>query len=229
MMRDSSAASIKPILAFADVSEFGDPAHGRGVDDHQSLRGAKGAFGYAPPPPLTRARGPRGFDNTSLAAETMAMPVLDLIDLGDAVPRGSSLIGLDVGSNTIGVAASDASLMIASPIGLIRRTKFTKDAASLFALMATRDAPGAVVGLPINMNGTEGPKCQSVRAFVRHLLRLRDMPVAFWDERLSSVAVNRLLIEEADASRARRREAVDKMAAAWILQGALDRLGVARA
>jgi putative Holliday junction resolvase len=157
------------------------------------------------------------------------MPVLDLTDLHAAVPPGAPLIGLDVGSNTIGVAASDASLMIASPLGLIKRTKFTKDAASLFTLMATREAGGLVVGLPINMNGTEGPKCQSVRAFVRHLLRLRDLPVAFWDERLSSVAVNRVLIDEADASRARRSAAVDKMAAAWILQGALDRLGVAPA
>jgi len=155
--------------------------------------------------------------------------VLDLTDLHAAVPPGAPLIGLDVGSNTIGVAASDASLMIASPLGLIKRTKFTKDAASLFTLMATREAGGLVVGLPINMNGTEGPKCQSVRAFVRHLLRLRDLPVAFWDERLSSVAVNRVLIDEADASRARRSAAVDKMAAAWILQGALDRLGVAPA
>ena len=152
------------------------------------------------------------------------MPVLDLLDLPAARPPGSPLVGLDLGTQTIGVAVSDTSLMIASPLALIKRTKFTLDVETLFLLMERRGAVGVVVGLPLNMDGTEGPRCQSARAFVRHLLRLRDLPVAFWDERLSSVAVNRVLIDEADSSRARRAEAVDKMAAGWILQGALDRL-----
>src|SRR5439155_25893625 len=125
------------------------------------------------------------------------------------------------GQKTIGVAVSDTSLMIASPLELIRRTKFTTDAEALFKLMDARRAAGVVIGLPVNMDGTEGPRCQSARAFGRNLLRLRELPIAFWDERLSSAAVNRLLITEADTTRARRAEVVDKLAAAWILQGAL--------
>jgi putative Holliday junction resolvase len=152
------------------------------------------------------------------------MSVLDLTDLANALPRNTPLAGLDIGTRTIGVAVSDTSLMIASPLALIERVKFTKDVEVLFALMAKRGAAGLVIGLPVNMDGTEGAKCQSVRAFARHLLRLRDMPIAFWDERLSSVAVNRVLIDEADTTRGRRAEVVDKMAAAWILQGALDRM-----
>jgi putative Holliday junction resolvase len=152
------------------------------------------------------------------------MSVLDLTDLAKALPKSAPLAGLDLGTKTIGVAVSDTSLMIASPLALIERSKFTKDVEVLFALMAKRGAAGLVIGLPVNMDGTEGPKCQSVRAFARHLLRLRDMPIAFWDERLSSAAVNRVLIDEADATRGRRAELVDKMAAAWILQGALDRM-----
>jgi len=155
------------------------------------------------------------------------MPVVDLTDLPRAIPRSAPLAGLDLGTKTIGVAVSDTSLTIASPLALIRRDKFTKDVASLFDLMAERGAAGLVVGLPVNMDGSEGPRCQSVRAFARHLMRLRDLPVAFWDERLSSAAVNRLLIAESDTSRGRRAELVDKMAAAWILQGALDRLAAA--
>ena len=113
--------------------------------------------------------------------------------------------------------------MIASPLELIRRTKFTDDAAALFKLMESRGAAGVVIGLPVNMDGTEGPRCQSSRAFGRNLLRLKDLPIAFWDERLSSAAVNRMLIG-ADVTRARRADLVDKAAAAWILQGALDRI-----
>ena len=157
--------------------------------------------------------------------DTGAMPVLDLSDLPAALPPRAPLAGLDLGTKTIGVAVSDTSLTIASPLALIRRDKFTKDAATLFELMTERGAAGLVIGLPVNMDGSEGPRCQSVRAFARHLMRLRDLPIAFWDERLSSAAVNRVLIGQADATRARRAEAVDKMAAAWILQGALDRLG----
>ena len=152
------------------------------------------------------------------------MAVIDLLDIAAALPKGAPLAGLDLGTKTIGVAISDTSLMIASPLALIRREKFTADAEALFALMAERGAGGLVIGLPVNMDGTEGPKCQSARAFARNLIRLKDLPIAFWDERLSSVAVNRVLIDEADTTRARRAQVVDKMAAAWILQGALERL-----
>ena len=147
------------------------------------------------------------------------VPVLDLLEL----PPGA-LFGLDLGEKTIGVASSDATRFIASPLELIRRTKFTPDAERLFALMAHRSATGLVIGLPVNMDGSEGPRAQSARAFARNLLRLRDLPIAFWDERLSTEAVNRMLIGEHDMTRARRAEVVDKTAAAWILQGALDRL-----
>ena len=152
------------------------------------------------------------------------MAVLDLLQLPGAMAARAPIVGLDLGEKTIGVAVSDIGLMIASPLSLIRRVKFTADAEALLKLMESRGAGGVVIGLPVNMDGTEGPRCQSVRAFGRHLLRLRELPIAFWDERLSSAAVNRMLISEADATRARRAEVVDKAAAAWILQGALDRL-----
>ena len=153
------------------------------------------------------------------------MPVLDLLDLPTALPPYAPVIGLDLGSKTIGVAVSDATLAIASPLELIHKGKFTDDANRLFALMDTRGAKGVVIGLPVNMDGTEGPRCQSSRAFGRNLLRLRpELPIAFWDERLSTAAVQRMMTSEADLTRARRSELVDKAAAAWILQGALDRL-----
>ena len=163
-------------------------------------------------------------DKSGLRAATGPMAVVDLLELPNALPKGQAVAGLDLGEKTVGVAISDISLMIASPAALINKVKFTKDAEALFALMDARGAGGLVIGLPINMDGSEGPRCQSARAFGRNLLRLRDLPIAFWDERLSTMAVNRVLIDEADASRARRAETVDKMAAAWILQGALDRL-----
>lgn len=152
------------------------------------------------------------------------MAVLDLLDLPAALPAYSPIVGLDLGEKTIGVAVSDATRMIASPMELIRKSKFTDDANALFKLMESRQAGGIVIGLPVNMDGTEGPRCQSSRAFARNLMRLRDLPIAFWDERLSSAAVNRMLVGEFDVTRARRAELVDKMAAAYILQGALDRL-----
>jgi putative Holliday junction resolvase len=156
------------------------------------------------------------------------MPVLDLVDLPAALPPMTPLFGLDLGEKTIGVAVSDLTRMIASPLVLIRKSKFTAEADQLFALMKERGALGLVIGLPVNMDGTEGPRCQSVRAFARNLLRLRDdLVIGFWDERLSSAAVNRMLIDEADMTRARRAELVDKAAAAYILQGALDRLASA--
>jgi putative Holliday junction resolvase len=152
------------------------------------------------------------------------MAVLDLLDLPAALPRYAPVVGLDLGEKTIGVAVSDATRTVASPLELIRRTRFTDDVQALFRLMESRGAAGVVIGLPVNMDGTEGPRCQSSRAFARNLLRLRDLPIAFWDERMSSVAVNRMLVDEADMTRARRAEVVDKAAAAWILQGALERM-----
>jgi putative Holliday junction resolvase len=153
------------------------------------------------------------------------MPVLDLLDLPAALPAYAPVAGLDLGEKTIGVAVSDATRTVASPLETIRKVKFTEDAKALFRLMESRGAAGIVIGLPVNMDGTEGVRCQSNRAFARNLLRLRpELPIAFWDERMSTMAVNRMLIGEADMTRGRRAEVVDKAAAAWILQGALDRL-----
>jgi putative Holliday junction resolvase len=152
------------------------------------------------------------------------MAVVDLLELPALLAPFAPVAGLDLGEKTIGVAVSDATRTVANPLELIRRTKFTEDVAALFRLMESREAGGIVIGLPVNMDGTEGPRCQSSRAFARNLLRLKDLPIAFWDERMSSMAVNRVLIDEADVTRARRAELVDKMAAAWILQGALERL-----
>jgi putative Holliday junction resolvase len=152
------------------------------------------------------------------------MAVLELADFAAALPAGAPVAGLDLGEKTIGVAVSDATRAVASPLETIRRTKFTEDANRLFALMETRAAAGLVIGLPVNMDATEGPRCQSNRAFARNLLRLRELPIAFWDERMSTMAVNRMLIDEMDMTRRRRAEVVDKAAAAWILQGALDRI-----
>ena len=152
------------------------------------------------------------------------MPVADLLDL----PPKGALVGLDLGEKTIGVAVSDLTRAFASPLVLIRRRKFTEEARELFALMDTRGASALVVGLPLNMDGTEGPRCQSARAFARNLLRLKpELAIAFWDERLSTMAVERTLIGEADLSRAKRAGVVDRAAAAYILQGALDRLRTA--
>lgn len=144
-------------------------------------------------------------------------------DFAAVLPRDRALLGLDLGTKTIGVAASDLRRSVASPVETVKRVKFTKDAEALLALAAGRDACGFVLGLPRNMDGSEGPRCQSTRAFARNLGRLTDLPIAYWDERLSTVAVERTLLE-ADSSRKRRAEVVDKMAAAYILQGALDRL-----
>ena len=157
------------------------------------------------------------------------MAVLDLLDLPAALPAYAPVLGLDLGEKTIGVAVSDSTRAIASPLELIRKARFTDDAARLFKLMAGRGAKGIVIGLPVNMDGTEGPRCQSSRAFGRNLLRLDPgLPIAFWDERWSTQAVQRMMTDEADLSRARRAQLVDKMAAAYILQGALDRLAYAR-
>jgi putative pre-16S rRNA nuclease len=155
------------------------------------------------------------------------MPVVDLLDLPTAAPPRTALLGLDLGEKTIGVAVSDPGRIIASPLELIRKAKFTHDAESLFRIMDGRGVGGLVIGLPVNMDGTEGPRAQSARAFARNLLRLREIAIAFWDERWSTVAVERMMIEEQDINRARRAELVDKTAAAYILQGALERLRAA--
>ncbi len=152
------------------------------------------------------------------------MAIVDILELKAALPPRTPVVGLDPGEKTIGVAVSDLTLTIASSLALIRRTKFTVEAAELFRLMETRGAGGVVIGLPRNMDGSEGARCQSNRALARNILRLRDLPIAFWDERLSTAAVERILIGEADMTRARRAEVVDQTAAAYILQGALDRL-----
>lgn len=141
-----------------------------------------------------------------------------------SLPRHRALLGLDLGTKTIGVAVSDPLLSVASPFLTIRRTKFTADAAALLDICAGRAIGGLVLGLPRNMDGTEGPRCQSTRAFARNLERLTDLPITFWDERLSTVAAERALLE-ADTSRKRRAEVIDHVAAGYILQGALDRIG----
>ncbi len=153
------------------------------------------------------------------------MGVREPRDLRTAIGRGQRLLGLDLGAKTIGLAISDAGLVVASPLQTIRRSKFSADVRALSRVVAERRVGGLVVGLPVNMDGSEGRRCQSVRQFVADLLQHLDLPVAFWDERLSTAAVQRILIEEADMSRRRRARIVDKMAAAYILQGALDALG----
>ncbi|AXC49667.1 Holliday junction resolvase RuvX [Paracoccus suum] len=144
-------------------------------------------------------------------------------DLAPLLPRAGGLIGLDLGTKTIGVAVSDGLRQVASPLTVIRRTKFTQDAAAVLALVAERGLAGIILGLPLNMDGSEGPRVQSTRAFSRNLERLTPVPIAFWDERLSTVAAERALLE-GDASRARRAQVIDQVAAGYILQGALDRL-----
>jgi putative Holliday junction resolvase len=142
----------------------------------------------------------------------------------DALPRNGAIAGLDLGDKTIGVAVSDAFMSVATPLETIRRTKFTADAAQLLDIVKARDLVGLVLGLPLNMDGSEGPRCQSTRAFARNLARLTDVPIGFWDERLSTVAAERALLE-ADTSRKRRSQVIDHVAAGYILQGVLDRLG----
>ena len=165
------------------------------------------------------------FDIATRQSYRPDVTVLTLQELSEQTPAGTPWFGLDLGEKTIGVAASDATRMIASPLEVIRKAKFTDDANRLFKLMDQRKASGLVIGLPLNMDGTEGPRAQSCRAFARNLERIRPVMVAFQDERLSTTAVERFLVEEMDLSRKRRAEVVDRNAAAFILQGALDRLG----
>ncbi|MDE2181666.1 MAG: Holliday junction resolvase RuvX [Alphaproteobacteria bacterium] len=151
------------------------------------------------------------------------MPVLALSALKAALPPGSRLLGLDLGEKTIGLALSDTLLTVATPMQTWKRGKFTADVLKLEALIVQHGIGGLVVGLPLNMDGSEGPAAQSARAFARNFAARSAAPVALCDERLSTAAVTRTLLD-ADASRARRAAVVDKMAAAYILQGALDRL-----
>jgi putative Holliday junction resolvase len=151
------------------------------------------------------------------------MPILSLEAAAAHLPPRGALVGLDLGTKTIGVAVSDPDRRLATPVTTVLRQSFNADAERLLALAGERQAVGFVLGLPINMDGTEGPRAQSTRAFARNFARLTELPIALWDERLSTAAVERALIE-ADASRARRKAVIDQHAAAYILQGALDRL-----
>lgn len=153
----------------------------------------------------------------------MATPDIPLKTALEQVPPDARLMGLDLGSKTIGVATSDRTRMIATPVETIARKKFTQDAERIIEIAKAENIGLIVLGLPVNMDGTEGPRCQSTRAFARNFARLSPVPIVFWDERLSTAAVERMLIA-ADTSRARRDEVIDKLAATWILQAALDSL-----
>ncbi len=155
-------------------------------------------------------------------------PDIPIDALQSRLPPGTRLAGLDLGTKTIGVALSDFGLRIATPHKTIQRVKFGKDAEALLTLCETQKVGGLILGLPINMNGTEGPRAQATRAFLKNLRQLTNLPVALWDERLSTAAAERAMLE-ADLSRRKRAEKIDAAAAAYILQGALDRLARARA
>ena len=152
------------------------------------------------------------------------MPLLAPAALRETLPPKGALLGLDVGTKTIGIAISDPGRSVASPVETIRRTKFSDDVLRLEALIDSHRVIGFVIGLPVALDGSEGPRCQSVRQFAANLMARRDLPTLLWDERFSTAAVERFLVDEADMSRKRRAEVVDKMAAAYILQGALDAL-----
>ena len=152
------------------------------------------------------------------------MIVEDVAAFLAALPANRAVCGLDLGDKTIGFAVSDLRRQVATPLLVIRRVKFTEDAARLMGLVAERSIAGIVLGLPLNMDGSEGPRVQSTRAFARNLVKLTDLPITYWDERLSTVAAERALLE-ADMSRKRRSEVIDQVAAGYILQGALDRMG----
>jgi putative Holliday junction resolvase len=153
----------------------------------------------------------------------MPAPDIPLKTALQTVPAGKRLMGLDLGTKTIGVATSDRTRMIATPVETIARKKFTADAERIIAIAEAENIGLIVLGLPVNMDGSEGPRAQSTRAFARNFARLSPIPLVFWDERLSTAAVERMLIQAA-ASRARRDEVIDKLAATWILQAALDSL-----
>jgi len=151
------------------------------------------------------------------------MAIFDISTFKSALVANLRLLGLDLGEKTIGLALSDTLLTVATPMETLKRGKFAADAAKLDTIIAKQNVGGIVVGLPLNMDGSDGPSAQSARAFARNFAARSPLPILLWDERLSTAAVTRALID-ADASRRRRAEVVDKMAAAYILQGALDRL-----
>ncbi len=152
------------------------------------------------------------------------MSVYDTLDdFVAALQPTRALMGLDLGEKTVGIAVSDRMLSVASPLETVRRVKFTADAARVLEIAEAREVGGLILGLPRNMDGSEGPRCQSTRAFARNLSRLTELPIGFWDERLSTVAAERALLE-ADTSRRRRAQVIDHVAAGYILQGVLDRL-----
>jgi putative Holliday junction resolvase len=152
------------------------------------------------------------------------MIVEDIAQFLAGLPPNRAICGLDLGEKTVGFAVSDLRRQVATPLLVIRRVKFTEDAARLLTLLAERQLAGIILGLPLNMDGSEGPRVQSTRAFARNLTKLTDLPITYWDERLSTVAAERALLE-ADTSRKRRSEVIDQVAAGYILQGALDRMG----
>ncbi|NQV48587.1 MAG: Holliday junction resolvase RuvX [Rhodospirillaceae bacterium] len=155
------------------------------------------------------------------------MTIMDLQQLATVIPREGRLLGFDLGTKTIGLALSDVNRTIASPLLALARGKFSTMADKIESLIHEHGVGGLIIGLPISMDGSEGPRCQSARQFAENMLERRDVPIAFWDERLSTVAVERVLIGELDMTRKRRAEVVDKAAAAYILQGALDALAYA--
>ncbi|HEY8014478.1 MAG TPA: Holliday junction resolvase RuvX [Dongiaceae bacterium] len=151
------------------------------------------------------------------------MAVIDIVAMKAALAPGGRLFGLDIGSKTIGIAVSDSALKVASPLTVLPRVKFAADMAKLKGLIAERSVGGLVLGLPIGLDGREGPRSQSVRQFAANLLAVIDLPLAFWDERFSTLGAERPM-KEAEMSHRRRGELIDKLAAAYILQGALDRI-----
>ncbi|MEK9831686.1 MAG: Holliday junction resolvase RuvX [Rhodospirillaceae bacterium] len=150
------------------------------------------------------------------------MAVVEPAELKPALAPRARLLGLDLGTKTIGLALSDSMLSVASPLETLRRTKFTADAEALLALIAEREIGGLVLGLPRNMDGSEGPRAQSTRAFANNMAGKTDLPITFWDERLTTAEAERVLIDQADMNRKRRGEVIDKMAASIILQNFLD-------
>jgi putative holliday junction resolvase len=150
----------------------------------------------------------------------------DIMDFAGILPPNSAIAGLDFGEKTIGIAISDLRRQVATPLETLRRVKFTQDATKLLALLTLRGAHGIILGLPLNMDASEGPRAQATRAFARNLTTLTDLPITYWDERLSTVAATRALLE-ADASRQKRKKVIDAVAAGFILQGALDRMSYA--
>jgi len=147
----------------------------------------------------------------------------NILDFAGSISKEKALIGLDLGSKTIGVAISDSLKTVATPLKTIKRTKFSEEVTTLFKLISERDLSGIILGLPKNMDGSEGARCQSTRAFARNINEFQDFPITFWDERLSTVAAEKALLE-ADITRKRRSEVIDHVAASYILQGALDRM-----